>query len=943
MKAISWTPYISDHTVNAICWTLIHSLWIGLATALLTGLVIATTRRSGAALRYHLLCGILVLFVVAAGITFYLEMRSPVILQPSSHVIGGIATKHDQTIIISTAVVLHYSVIDRVMMFLNQNTDIIFIAWLLFFVLKSLKMVGGLLYIQRIRNYKVQDVAEDFKHKIELFSRQIGIGRTVRLVQSELVKVPVAIGWLKPMVLLPVGIILQLSTEQLESILWHELAHIRRRDYLVNILQGLVETIFFFNPGLLWLSSLIRAEREACCDDMVLSRMSRKANYLEALLAVGFEDHRRTTLAMGIGSGNQLRDRLKRMVDKENKRLSMAEKVVLIVGLVALSAFTGLPKTTENAMKHLVDVVINKPAKNDTTKIKAVTVDRGKKQPVTTYKTGVTSADALSAQIDTPVRFRSVLFKMSDSDLTNNDISAETEAGHRYHFIIKDDKLIAADVDGEKVQESDLPKYDYMVKIIDNEVEAKRNFREQERMYAKMRADKFINSKRLDDKYLDVDSMKRGYTKVMNDIIADLVVRNVVSKAADVKWFALTNTGFIVNGQKQPHEIQQKYKERYGVHEGFGLYYGPVPSGGRGVFIDPAADLQFQRYRDAMQSEAFNVKPGPDSKYKNSKLEAMRRQFLDDSARYSTQKNRALNVIADLVHDKVLADPASVKWFGLSSMEFIVNGQKQPDEMQQRYKTKYGIYQDYGLYYGPVQMHGVGVFIDADPLRPPLPPGSPRPSKGPHEPRSAYVQPKYTDTNAWKLRQLIKQQQAFAADQDKQRAKLVEEQQHFLEQENKKREGLVRQQQAFAADQARKREQLLNQQQADQARQREQIERQQQALREGQEMAGLKQQWVSKSGINLQPVITSVISDLVSANVIHDKSDLVKFNLTNSALMVNGMKQPEELHKRLKAKYLEQPSYTGKDGITTDPNFGLHFNAQNGHQGLGVTSGPDSP
>ncbi|HJP63301.1 MAG TPA: hypothetical protein VJ844_07640, partial [Mucilaginibacter sp.] len=71
-----WTPYISDHTINAICWTLIHSLWIGLAAALLTGLVITFTRKSGAALRYRLLCAILVLFVAAAGVTFYVEMRS---------------------------------------------------------------------------------------------------------------------------------------------------------------------------------------------------------------------------------------------------------------------------------------------------------------------------------------------------------------------------------------------------------------------------------------------------------------------------------------------------------------------------------------------------------------------------------------------------------------------------------------------------------------------------------------------------------------------------------------------------------------------------------------------------------------------------------------------------------------------------------------------------
>ena len=203
------------------------------------------------------------------------------------------------------------SLLNSLQAFLNQNMGIVFLAWLLFFVLKSLKMISGLLYIQRIRNYKIHAVTEELKHRIEHFSSQIGITRVVRLVQSELAKVPVAMGWLKPMILLPLGITFQLTPEQLDGILWHELAHIRRRDYLVNILQGLVETVFFFNPGLLWLSSLIRTEREACCDDMVLSRMNRKANYLEALLSFGYGEFDQARFAMSIGSGNQLRDRLK--------------------------------------------------------------------------------------------------------------------------------------------------------------------------------------------------------------------------------------------------------------------------------------------------------------------------------------------------------------------------------------------------------------------------------------------------------------------------------------------------------------------------------------------------------------------------------------------------------------------------------------------------------
>src|ERR1700749_3912799 len=107
-----WTPYISDHTIHAICWTLIHSLWMGLAIALLSGLVIALTRRSGAALRYNLLCGILVLFTLSVSITFCIEMWTPGIQQGPFHV-GQIIHAPDNHIIIIPVAAQHISFTDR--------------------------------------------------------------------------------------------------------------------------------------------------------------------------------------------------------------------------------------------------------------------------------------------------------------------------------------------------------------------------------------------------------------------------------------------------------------------------------------------------------------------------------------------------------------------------------------------------------------------------------------------------------------------------------------------------------------------------------------------------------------------------------------------------------------------------------------------------------------
>jgi beta-lactamase regulating signal transducer with metallopeptidase domain len=887
MKSSFWTPYISDHTIHAICWTLIHSLWIGLVIALLAGLVITATRKSDAAFRYNLLCGILILFTVSVCATFCIEIWTPVIEQGVFHATQAIHAPGGLNIIVP-ATTPHISLVSRIVMLLNEYSNIIFMVWLLFFVLKSMKMAGGLLYIQRIRNYRVHEVPEQFKHKIELFAGQIGIRQAVRLVQSELVKVPVAVGWLKPMILLPMGILLRLSPEQLESILWHELAHIRRRDYLVNILQGIVETVFFFNPGLLWLSSLIRAEREACCDDIVLSRMNRKVNYLEALLTFGYEDNSKVSLAMSIGSGNQLRDRLKRMVNQENKRLSMAEKIVLAAGLVLLSAFTTISKDSP-IIKNLVVKITSKAGKV-ITKNMAVSMRRLPEGRRVNDSTPGAREKRTIFLTDTSIRFTSVLFKLTDSDLTNNDISAMDATGKKYHFKVAGNKLVSMEIDGEKVKDSDLANYEYMIRQIDDAVMEKRMIRNQEGAYARMRTDRFKAGNRF-DKQRYVDSIRTADLKKMNEIIAGLVAQKIVNNASDVKWFALTNTEFMVNGQKLSDEMQQRYKGKYGVHEGLGLYYGPAPMPGRGVFVDPAAEPKFKHYlADSARYIALKGRRMDDLAAVRSKMAAMQRRFREDSLNHTSEQDRAFNVIADLVDDKVVPNPANVKWFGLSSTELIVNGMKQSAELQKKYMLKYGISQNNGLYYGPVQMHGTGVFIDADPSRPPLPPGRLRQPKL-REQKSGYMQPQYLDSGSLRRLQLIRRQQVFAADRN------------------------------IKPD-------LLDRQQG----------------------KGLKMQrkWLTTDrklvhDPNMMAAVSGIIGDLVNANVLSHKSDQVYFNLTNSGLMVNGKKQPEELHQKLKAKYLHNPGYQPSADLESNQNFGIHYNSRTDSMGLGVTDGPDTP
>lgn len=133
--------------------------------------------------------------------------------------------------------------------------------------------------------------------------------RAVRIVESVRVKVPAQLGVLKPVILLPLGMAMQLPAAQLEAILAHELAHIRRHDYLVNLLQVFVETLLFYHPGVWWVSQVMRREREHCADDLALAMTRDPHAYASALLTL--EEARQAGFATA-ANGGDLKTRIER-------------------------------------------------------------------------------------------------------------------------------------------------------------------------------------------------------------------------------------------------------------------------------------------------------------------------------------------------------------------------------------------------------------------------------------------------------------------------------------------------------------------------------------------------------------------------------------------------------------------------------------------------------
>lgn len=457
MKLTYLNQWLGDREIHAVCWTLIHSLWIGLIVAVLAGLIIACTHRAKAKLRYRLFCGLLVVFILIMAAVAMSEM-----VGNDSRLTGHASLGSPLSSFFQTAVA-----------FLNQNSLWIFTLWFIFFVFKSMKLVVGIFYIQRIRRYRIKELGEEWVSKVQTFSTRMGIRKKVSVIQSALVKVPAAIGYFKPVIVLPIGLIFQLPAEQVETILWHELAHIYRRDYLVNILQKMVETIFFFNPAILWLSALIREEREACCDDIVLENVQQKTSYLAALVAFHSEENSLGGLAMGLSlRPNQLMNRLRRMVHQENKRLSFVELFVLGIGLLMLSAFTYIPQVKPSIKSGVVYI---KKAFSETLTSATQGVASLSKPIVKPLKSTSTPAPKKpdSLVVDTLLKFKSIRFKNSNEDKANWDVKVIDGQDNRYHIIVADGLIIEVEFNEKAIPANEFKNYENLLTQIDNLIKHK--------------------------------------------------------------------------------------------------------------------------------------------------------------------------------------------------------------------------------------------------------------------------------------------------------------------------------------------------------------------------------------------------------------------------------------------------------------------------------------
>ncbi len=200
-----------------------------------------------------------------------------------------------------------------VSIWLETRLDWFLIGWAVGVVLLSVRLLLCWLNAGRLSRSGTGQVSEQVASLFADLSKRVGVSRAVRLLESSLVQVPTVLGALQPVILLPATAVTGLSSSQLQAILAHELAHVRRHDYLVNLLQTAIETLLFYHPAVWWVSSRIRQERENCCDDVASSVCGNRLEYAQAL--VRMEEVRATTPPLAVAStGGSLTQRVRRLI-----------------------------------------------------------------------------------------------------------------------------------------------------------------------------------------------------------------------------------------------------------------------------------------------------------------------------------------------------------------------------------------------------------------------------------------------------------------------------------------------------------------------------------------------------------------------------------------------------------------------------------------------------
>ncbi len=335
--------------IPALSKTLPESCLQGLVVYLALQLLFALFKKSTPLLRFNLYYAATVFLFIGFLFTFF------------EHYQEAQVTVFDKALLQNTSSVNIISTVSKPQLWIQlgywtshyaYTISGLYLIGLIFCVLR---LSIGLININWFKNSGQLQTENHISAQVQKLSTHFNLLKTVSVFLSDKIQVPLTIGFLKPIIVFPIALVNQLSAEQTEAILLHELAHIKRNDYLLNLILSLIQSFLFFNP-LVWLMSReINKYREQCCDDMVLDKTQHQLAYARALLLI--EENRSAQLTLALASNGKkytLLNRIKRITNMKTNDPSPQNKLIILllaIATIGLSVAWNFP--SKKTLKHL--------------------------------------------------------------------------------------------------------------------------------------------------------------------------------------------------------------------------------------------------------------------------------------------------------------------------------------------------------------------------------------------------------------------------------------------------------------------------------------------------------------------------------------------------------------------------------------------------------------
>ncbi|WP_323755681.1 M56 family metallopeptidase [Roseivirga sp.] len=372
--------FINPQWAEALGLTLFDSLWQGALVLIASFVVLLFMRKASPAKRYTVVLVAILILPLLSIVTFTQHFDTTYAITPVANSISSdnsalFSLDLSETFNTPEQAAAPLTFIAKWKAWTSQNANMALVIWLLGAFLFTVRMLGGFYFLNRLKSKASPIVDSAWLEKMSVLCKSLKIKGKVLLKHSERVSSPLVMGVIKPVIIFPMGLIQALPTDEIEAILVHELAHIKRKDFLINIVINLLHVVYFFHPAFWWLKTQLDAEREYHCDDIALNQLGKKLTLIRALTnASEFQGHKFQPALAFAGKKNQLLNRVKRIVYHKPQMNWLSGFMSLGILVLSFALMSQNAKQEDKpSMADLqeddIENLMQEPALQDTTKV----------------------------------------------------------------------------------------------------------------------------------------------------------------------------------------------------------------------------------------------------------------------------------------------------------------------------------------------------------------------------------------------------------------------------------------------------------------------------------------------------------------------------------------------------------------------------------------------